>query len=138
MVIGGGEGSESCESRELFESDEDLNPVPLSFFNLGIEWLSKSFDWVLRKVKEIRNCVGISCDGFEEQFRALRIAIKVGQFALARSTSKKERELKRLECIINYKSRKGVPSKTKARRGLSTVSHESQDHFLECLGTKRL
>lgn len=85
MVIGGGEGSISCELGELIVLDEDEDPdtVPLCSINPNIEWQNKSFGWVLRKVEEIKNCVGSYCDGFEEQFRALLIANEAGQPAIS-------------------------------------------------------
>lgn len=44
-------------------------------------------------------------------FKALVIAIEAGQPLLARSASKKERELKRLSCSINYEAREGSASR---------------------------
>lgn len=35
--------------------------------------------WVLDKAKEIKQCVGILCDDFEDQFIALLAAIEAGQ-----------------------------------------------------------
>lgn len=55
MVLGGGEDFVPCEFGELLDSDEDLNPVPLSYFNPEVEWPCNSFDWVMRKVEEIRD-----------------------------------------------------------------------------------
>lgn len=40
----------------------------------------KSLDRVLLKVKEIQPCVKLSREGFEEQFMALLISIRVGIF----------------------------------------------------------
>lgn len=90
------EDSEGSEFGEIIESDEDFFPDPLCSIPHGIDWNHKSSYWVLRKVDEIKDCVGISCDGFEELFSALLIAIEAGQSSLARSASKRERELKRL------------------------------------------
>lgn len=42
-------------------------------------------DWVLQKLDEIRKCIGISCEGFKDQFKALLITIVAGQPLLARS-----------------------------------------------------
>lgn len=47
----------------------------------------------------------VSRKGFKEQFRALIVAIEIGQPSLAPSTSRKERELKRLLTSINYNGR---------------------------------
>lgn len=42
------------------------------------------------------------CEGYEGQFRDLLIAIEVGQPSLATLAARKERELKKLFCSINY------------------------------------
>ncbi|XP_040989014.1 uncharacterized protein LOC121236643 [Juglans microcarpa x Juglans regia] len=98
----------SCDDRAgvLEEGSEGLKGSISSVEEVPcLEWPCNSSDWVLRKVEEIRDVVGISCHGFEEHFRALLIAIEAGQPALAKSAAKKERELKRLECSITYKSK---------------------------------
>lgn len=61
--------------------------------------------------------MGISCDGFEEQFKALLVAIKLGRSSALKSTSKKEREIRRFKCSINYviKEGSGGRDKFKAR-----------------------
>lgn len=51
--------------------------------------------------------MGISCVGFEEQFKALLVAIEVGRSSALKLASKKERELRRLECSINYDTKEG-------------------------------
>lgn len=48
-------------------------------------------DWVLKQVEDIQSSVGISDDGFEEQFKALLIAIKSGHSPALKQASKKER-----------------------------------------------
>lgn len=55
-------------------------------------------------MKEIRPCVGVSCEGFEEEFMALLTAIEVGHsLSELRSSSKlgikENRELKRLSSV---------------------------------------
>jgi hypothetical protein len=67
-------------------------------------------DWVLQCAKEIRCVVGVSCEGFEEQFMAILTAIEAGRPQKVRGSfsncgSKGNRELKRLECSINYDSK---------------------------------
>lgn len=89
LVVSGGVDSEACGS------DEEIAPNPLCSIHPGIEWNNTSFDWVLRKVEEIKDCTGISCGGFEQQFQALLIAIEAGQPSLAKSVAKKERKLKK-------------------------------------------
>lgn len=68
---------------------------------------------MIRKIDEIKECVEISCKEYEKQFKALLIAIEAGQPSLARFASKKERELKRLSCSINYDSTEGSVYKGK-------------------------
>lgn len=68
----------------------------------------------------------ISCDGFEEQFSALLIAIEASQPLSARSALKKERrELKRLACSVNYIVRGGSAIRDKGKGELSVVSNET-------------
>lgn len=54
-------------------------------------------DWVLKKVEELQACVGLSCDGFEEQYKALLVAIEAGCSLALKLASKKERKLRRLK-----------------------------------------
>lgn len=70
-------------------------------------------NWVLNEVKEIQEHVGISCEGLEEQFRALHIAMKMGHSLASKSASKRDTELRRFTCSINYhmKDRSGVRRK---------------------------
>lgn len=37
---------------------------------------NSSLDWVLKKVEEIRGCVGLSYESFEEQFKTLLVVIE--------------------------------------------------------------
>lgn len=105
LVLGRRIVSEDSVSGDFFVPDEEFAPDPLCPAPPGIGWNCSSSDWVLRKVDEINECVGISFVGFEVQFRALLIAIEAGQPSLARTASKKESELKHLECSINYNAR---------------------------------
>lgn len=79
-------------------------------------------DWVIQKVKGIQECVGIYCDGFKEQFRALLIAIEEGRFQSPRSTSRKNKELKCLTCSINYDGSEGSASNG---RSMGKAIHEA-------------
>lgn len=58
-------------------------------------------DWVLKNFEELQACVGISFAGYEEKFKAL-VAIEAGHSLVLKLASKKGRELKKLECSINY------------------------------------
>ncbi|XP_042952731.1 uncharacterized protein LOC122289632 isoform X1 [Carya illinoinensis] len=64
-------------------------------------------DWIFQKVKDMSYCLGMSCEGYEDQLQALLITIKSGQPLLARSSMKKDRELKKLACSINYDAWEG-------------------------------
>lgn len=64
------------------------------FLPPALDWNLSASNWVLRKVEELKDCVGITCEGNEDQFRALLIAIEAGQPSLAKSAVRKERELK--------------------------------------------
>lgn len=66
--------------------------------------------------------MGISCDGFEEQFKALIIAIESGHSLALKSASKKERELRRLECSINYDIKRGAVGEIDSKGGRSFFS----------------
>lgn len=59
----------------------------------------------------MRHWVGISFEGYEEQFKALLTTIESGQPPLARSSAKKDREGKWLACSINYDAREGSASR---------------------------
>lgn len=67
-------------------------------------------------MEEIKNLVGISCEGYEEQFRALTTTIEASHPAQARSASKKDKELKKLGCMINYHSKEWNASRNKGKK----------------------
>lgn len=69
-----------------------------------------SSTWVLQKVKEIRQHVGISCEGFEAEFMVILTAIEASHYKNETASSSKmrnreNREFKRLSCSINYDSK---------------------------------
>lgn len=45
------------------------DPSPISLLLPGSHWADFQSDWVIQKVDEIRECVGISCVGFEDQLK---------------------------------------------------------------------
>lgn len=53
-------------------SVEGEEPTPLNSFHLKVS------DWVIRKAIEINYCVGMTCEGFEDEFLALLTAIEAG------------------------------------------------------------
>lgn len=57
--------SEGCES------DEDFVPSSLCFLHPGLDYNFSSSDRVLRKVKELNERVRVTCDSYEDQFKAL-------------------------------------------------------------------
>ncbi|XP_041007460.1 uncharacterized protein LOC121252060 [Juglans microcarpa x Juglans regia] len=98
----------SSEGEEAVGED----PTPLSMVPPSI-----SSDWVLKKVEELQSCMGISCVRYEEQFKALIIAIEADQHGVG---SRRDRELKRLMWSINYDGKEGSASRgrNKGRGGI--------------------
>lgn len=59
--------------------------------------ISTLSDWVIQKAMEINHCVGITCEGFEDEFMVLLIVIGAGYAQFKSdpslySTKKKEKE----------------------------------------------
>ncbi|KAG2685690.1 hypothetical protein I3760_10G137600 [Carya illinoinensis] len=90
--------------------NEGDDPSPLCSLPPALPWSDPQTDWVLKKVEDIRHCARISCVGFEDQLTALFTAIVAEQSHHLRSASKRERELKRLSCSVNY-DREGSASR---------------------------
>jgi hypothetical protein len=70
--------------------------------------------WVMERVKGYHKLIGVSCDQFEDKLLALFELIearRVQSLAMVPSVSgvKGQREIKRLDCSINY-DKKGVQS----------------------------
>lgn len=82
---------------EVASVEEELgSPMPLRM--LPPQIASKEIlDWVLKKVEEIQVCMGLSCEGYEEQFKALLEAIEAGRSTTMKSVVRKERELKGMQ-----------------------------------------
>lgn len=59
--------------------------------------------------------MGISCVGFEDQFKALLVAIEAGRPLAMKSIPKKNWELEGLVCSINYDSKKGSIGRYRAK-----------------------
>ncbi|KAG2678839.1 hypothetical protein I3760_11G022800 [Carya illinoinensis] len=89
------------------KGEKEVGDQHVLFCSLLPSWSKPglSSELVLQKVKEIHDCVGNSCECFEDQFRALLIAIEYDHSHLSRSASKRNWELKRLTCSINYDAR---------------------------------
>lgn len=70
---------------------EGFDPVPLHSLPPNADLDLKFSSWFIKKVKEIEECVGNSCEGFEEQFQALLIAIESNRLSATKSASKRDR-----------------------------------------------
>ncbi|KAF5466945.1 hypothetical protein F2P56_016823 [Juglans regia] len=95
------------------EESAGVEPTPIRMIFPNV-----SDDWVLKKVEELQSCMGISCKGYEEQFKALIIAIEAGQHGTG---LKRNRELKRLTWSINYDGKEGSASRTRNKGRAGTV-----------------
>lgn len=58
-------------------------------------------------MEELQSFVGISCHGYEDQFKAVLIAIETGHFHQGMG-SKISKELKRLSWLLNYEGKEGT------------------------------
>ena len=72
-------------------------------------------DWILSKVNEIQQFVGISYGGCENQFKELITAIEASFMLETKSSFKKSRELQRLSWAINYDAKGGSSSRGKSK-----------------------
>ncbi|KAF5459839.1 hypothetical protein F2P56_019753 [Juglans regia] len=70
-------------------------------------------DWILPKVNEIQQFVGISHGGCEDQFKELITAIEASHALETKSSFKKSRELQRLSWAINYNAKGGSSTRGK-------------------------
>jgi hypothetical protein len=122
-----------CRGVDLFNGEEASLCTPLSSYPpvvLGNSCYSslEYSDWVLQRMKEIHRVVGVSCVGFEEQFMALLTFIEASCSHKVSASSSKlgnkgSRELRRLECSINYDSKGESSSCGKGKeRGLSVLN----------------
>ncbi|KAG6684306.1 hypothetical protein I3842_12G056500 [Carya illinoinensis] len=85
----------------ILEGQKDFriqNPIPL---NCMYPDPSSASDWVFQTVNDIKDMVGLKCEGYEEQFMALLTAIEVGHQQQRKTGSKKQRELNRLTWSMN-------------------------------------
>ena len=72
-------------------------------------------DWILPKVNEIQQFVGISHGGCEDQFNELITAIEASRTLETKSSFKKSRELQRLFSAINYDAKGGSSTRGKSK-----------------------
>lgn len=57
-----GERENTGRGKSIVEVEE---PIPLNSFHPIVS------DWVIQKALEIKHCIGVTCDGFEDEFMAL-------------------------------------------------------------------
>jgi hypothetical protein len=106
-------------------SSKVMTPIVFGkYICLGLEYS----DWVLQRVMEIYRVVGLSCEGYEEQFMALLTAIELGHChkdlaSSSKFVNKGNKEIKRLACSMNYDSKCGSSSHGKGKgRGFSIIN----------------
>jgi hypothetical protein len=112
------------EGEELGDSGP-LSLVPL-VVSVGTESSSSvSPIWVVERVKGFYKVIGLSCDPFEDKLMSLFEEIEATRdqtiaetmaMATAVSRMKGQREIKRLDCSINY-DKKGDQSKRRRAKG---------------------
>lgn len=96
-----------CKVPELGASlnvleDSGVEPNPIYSLPLAPIWAGLHSDRVLlQKVDEIRNCVGIACEGFEDQFKALFIAMEAADQPLQASLPQKKKGSLRGFCALS-------------------------------------
>lgn len=76
-------------------------------------------------MEELQACVGISYEGYEEQIKALLVAIEARWSTALKSAVKKDRELKRLKCSINYDNKEGSVGRDRLNGRAFYSSHEA-------------
>lgn len=80
---------------------------------------------------EIQRSVGVSCEGFEDQFTARLTIIEAAHSLDKKSASKKHGELKKLSWSLNYE---GSASSARSKVKGTVSSHEAQNSFLKRSG----
>jgi hypothetical protein len=86
--------------------------------------ICRTSDRVLQKVMD---CVGLSCEGFEEENKALFTAIEASHYedklaSISKPTNKGKRELKRLACSFNYDFKGGSSNRGRVKgKGFSVL-----------------
>lgn len=96
----------------MLSREDPIPPSSCPLFANETNAGAKSSTWVLQKVMEIRHLLGLSGEGFKEEFIALLTSIEVSHSQKESTSSsklgnKENRELKRLSCSINYDSKGG-------------------------------
>jgi len=110
--------------REGSRVSEPLNVLPLAVieepFVPGVE----ASDWVVQTIKSFHHVVGVSCEGFKGDMMTLLKAIEASRTQngtasssnpLSRSVNRRQQELKRLDCSMNYDSKGDQCSRGKGK-----------------------
>lgn len=85
-------GSQAGTVLVLCEGD-CFDGAPLCTFLPSPNSSNFASEWVLKKVEKIQACLGITCDGFEEQLKTLLLAIEYGHSSALKFASKRDMEL---------------------------------------------
>ncbi|KAF5443230.1 hypothetical protein F2P56_035805 [Juglans regia] len=115
-------GSELALFSPVSTGEEGVILTPLCTLPPSSTYGSCSSNWVFKKVEEIQDVIGISFGGYEEQFKALLIAIEASH---SKSATKRDRELKRLTCSINYDVKEGSGGRDRSKGRGNIVSYEA-------------
>jgi len=100
-------GSEMLDVQPLAVMEKDLGDVPMST------------DWVFERIRGFCKVVGISCPGFEDKLMDLFNVIEAHRYSdrvmrdnnLSAMGNRGQREVKRLECSVNYDGKGGQSSR---------------------------
>jgi hypothetical protein len=106
----------SCLEEDL-GGDEMLEVLPLAVVEKDIG--NESTDWVIERIRGFCKVVGISCPGFEEKLLDLFNVIETQRFSdrmrqfnsPSPMRNRGQREVKRLECSVNYEGKGGQSSR---------------------------
>jgi hypothetical protein len=100
-------GSEMLDVQPLAVMEKDLGDVPMST------------DWVFERIRGFCKVVGISCPGFEDKLMDLFNVIEAHRYSdrvrhdnnLSAMGNRGQREVKSLECSVNYDGKGGQSSR---------------------------
>jgi hypothetical protein len=110
---------------EEWGEPETLEIQPLAIMGIG-DHQSEARDWVLERILAFCQELGVVCDGYEKELMELFAAIEDSRInRKGRNGNKRgdkvgnrgNRELKRLECTVNYDAKGSVTASGKGRNG---------------------
>lgn len=102
---------------ENLGGNEMLDVMPLAVMEKDLG--NESTDWVMERIRGFCKVVGISCPGFEEKLMDLFNVMEAQQYSdrvrhnnnLCAMGNRGQREVKRLECSVNYDGKGGQSSR---------------------------